>query len=63
MNTNLPVPCPAAAIEAAAKACGTNTTNLQIGQELCLPGYIPSRCKFVIRTGAPALVDCASVLR
>jgi LysM repeat protein len=34
----------------ASNACGVNTTNLQIGQELCLPGYIVARCQYVLRT-------------
>lgn len=39
-------------LEAASKACRVNTTNLQIGMELCLPGYDPANCKFVVQTGA-----------
>lgn len=37
-------------IISASNACGVNTTNLQISQELCLPGYIMARCKHVVRT-------------
>lgn len=42
----------AAAITAATEGCGGNTTNIQIAQELCLPGYIQARCEYVLRTGA-----------
>lgn len=41
-------------------ACGVNTTNLQISQELCLPGYIMARCKHVVRTGErPTVQGCS----
>ncbi len=42
---------PAEKIITASNACGVNVTNLQIGQELCLPGYIVARCQYVLRTG------------
>ena len=53
---------PAGDLEAASKACGLNTTNLQIGMNLCLPGYDPANCKFVVQTGerVPSAADSGS---